>query len=382
MVLFSDPQTYQSLVSAQLKKGDAIAVARIAGIQAAKKTSDLIPLAHPSLAITGLTLSIQPFAPRTLPPHHTLTPKSYKLFKNGGVYIEAKVDCEGKTGVEMEAMMGASVAGLTMYDMLKGIDKAMTVSEVRVLRKSGGKSGAWNYDYATNKVVKADKTDDTQLGARRSDREGSIRNYPNAREIRSTPAISQQKPSQGLIGAEISSRLQQQKLESSVADGWVSEQQEEERRTADPTSQFYGTESQERAKGNQSNPIDDNNNTTTSNKDNDDARVLYSEEIPVHHYGSIRNALIRTHVSTYQQDIDHGRLVQVSKVDPQLDVNRILDSFNPSEDEPKYERKVLLKRGAVSYRDLINARFRRWHENNDVNGAFFSISSFLGRPRS
>ncbi|KAK5055317.1 hypothetical protein LTR84_013067 [Exophiala bonariae] len=360
-LLFSKPQTYESLVSAQLKKGDAIAVARIAGIQAAKKTSDLIPLAHPSLAMTGLTLTIKPFGPCTLPPNHNLTPKSYGLFKNGGVYIEAKVDCEGKTGVEMEAMMGASVAGLTMYDMLKGVDKAMTMTEVRVLRKSGGKSGAWSYDYATNKIKKADKTDDTHSGADWRGRGGPVRNQPKTPNPNNIQPNSYGGLSQEINDEDMYSTSQQQDLEPFITDEWAWEGDKE-------------------AKADQSDPVEDQ--TSSSNDENNDPRGFPSEEVTVHHDNSFRTASLRANVKTCQQDVDHGRLIPVSKINPQLSVNRILDTSNTSDDEPDYERKVLLKRGLVTYRDLVNARIRRWQEKNDTKGAFFSISTFLSSERS
>ncbi|RMD41042.1 hypothetical protein DV735_g4071, partial [Chaetothyriales sp. CBS 134920] len=124
---FSQPATLAALTAATLKKGDAIAVARVAGIAAAKKTADLIPLAHPGLAITGVEVDIEPF------------------FEPGG-NDDATVQCEGKTGVEMEALTAAMVAGLTMYDMLKGVDRGMSLEGGRVVAKSGGRSGAWRWD--------------------------------------------------------------------------------------------------------------------------------------------------------------------------------------------------------------------------------------------
>ncbi|KAJ9638131.1 hypothetical protein H2204_004442 [Knufia peltigerae] len=156
VLLFSDPQTYRALLAARLRKGDAIAVARIAGIQAAKKTADLIPLAHPGLSITGVKVRLEPFMSDQLPKPFTagslgLSPDTLRF---GGVAVMATVDCEGKTGVEMEAMSAASVAGLTMYDMLKGVDKAMVLTATRVVAKSGGKSGDWVWDEKSNAIVK------------------------------------------------------------------------------------------------------------------------------------------------------------------------------------------------------------------------------------
>ena len=166
-LMFSSPETFHALNSATLAKGDAIAVARVAGIQGAKRTADLIPLAHPGLQITGVEIDILPF-PRfnklmredavSLP----VDPTRQKAFiplqiarvaKHGGVLITATVSCHGKTGVEMEALTAANIAGLTMYDMLKGIDKGMVLREGRVTEKEGGKSGSWRYNWAKGEVV-------------------------------------------------------------------------------------------------------------------------------------------------------------------------------------------------------------------------------------
>lgn len=104
------------------KKGDVLATARIAGIMAAKKTSDLIPLCHP-LALSKVSVDF--------------------AFENDGIRVTAVVRLNGQTGVEMEAMTSASVALLTLYDMAKALDKAMVISGVRLLSKTGGKSGDW-----------------------------------------------------------------------------------------------------------------------------------------------------------------------------------------------------------------------------------------------
>ncbi len=156
VLLFSNSQTYNALLAARLRKGDALSVARIAGIQAAKKTADLIPLAHPGLSITGVSVRLEPFINGNLPVPFNKSSlglnQKAKMF--GGVVITATVQCEGKTGVEMEAITSASVAGLTMYDMLKGVDKAMVLTATRVVAKSGGKSGDWVWDDKTNAIVK------------------------------------------------------------------------------------------------------------------------------------------------------------------------------------------------------------------------------------
>ena len=107
------------------KKGDVLATARIAGIMAAKKTSDLIPLCHP-LLITKVSVDFQ--------------------IGDGVVDVEATVKVEGKTGVEMEALTACSVASLTIYDMLKAVDRGMKITDLRVVEKSGGKSGLFQAD--------------------------------------------------------------------------------------------------------------------------------------------------------------------------------------------------------------------------------------------
>ena len=110
----------RAIADGSMKKGDVLAVARIAGIQAAKRTSDLIPLCHP-LPVTKVTVELTVGADR--------------------VEIEATVETVGQTGVEMEALTAASVAALTVYDMCKSADKAMTITNVALWEKSGGKSG-------------------------------------------------------------------------------------------------------------------------------------------------------------------------------------------------------------------------------------------------
>jgi cyclic pyranopterin phosphate synthase len=110
--------------SARSRKGDVIAVARVAGIMAAKRTHELIPLAHP-LALTSIVVDITPDA--ALP----------------GLRVRATAKLAGKTGVEMEALTAVSVACLTIYDMAKAVDRGMEIGHVRLLEKRGGKSGLW-----------------------------------------------------------------------------------------------------------------------------------------------------------------------------------------------------------------------------------------------
>ena len=117
-------QTYDMVIEGSAKKGDVIGVARLAGIMGAKRTHDLIPLCHP-LAISKVTLDLTPDP--DLP----------------GIAIKALVKTKGQTGVEMEALTAASVAALTVYDMVKAADKSMEIGGLRVLLKDGGKSGRY-----------------------------------------------------------------------------------------------------------------------------------------------------------------------------------------------------------------------------------------------
>ena len=118
-------ETLAAIAEGQIPKGDVLAVARIAGIMAAKKTSELVPMCHP-LNISGVEVTL---TPRQSPP---------------SVEIEATVRIAGQTGVEMEALTAVSVAGLTIYDMCKAVDREMTVGEIRLVHKSGGKSGTFD----------------------------------------------------------------------------------------------------------------------------------------------------------------------------------------------------------------------------------------------
>jgi cyclic pyranopterin phosphate synthase len=117
-----EPETRRILLSGQTPKGDALATARIAGIQGAKRTADLIPLCHP-LAITGCDLTIEP------------------ALEEDRLIIEASVRCAERTGVEMEALTAVTVAALTLYDMLKAVDRGMAIEEVVLMEKRGGRSG-------------------------------------------------------------------------------------------------------------------------------------------------------------------------------------------------------------------------------------------------
>ena len=116
------PETLAAITGGAAKKGDVLGVARLAGIMGAKKTSDLIPLCHP-LPITKVALELEPVA--DLP----------------GIRIVATVKTGGQTGVEMEALTAVSTAALTVYDMVKAVDKSMEITGIRLLLKDGGKSG-------------------------------------------------------------------------------------------------------------------------------------------------------------------------------------------------------------------------------------------------
>lgn len=121
------PETLQLIIEGNMKKGDVLGVAQLAGIMAAKKTSDLIPLCHP-LLLNKIDVTCTP------------NPKA------SCVDIEAMVRLSGKTGVEMEALTAVTVAGLTIYDMAKAVDRQMKLTDIRVVRKEGGKSGNWLFE--------------------------------------------------------------------------------------------------------------------------------------------------------------------------------------------------------------------------------------------
>jgi cyclic pyranopterin phosphate synthase len=116
--------TLTTILAGDAKKGDVIGAARIAGIMAAKKTSDLIPLCHP-VRLTKVSVDITP--------DHALP----------GLNVRAEARCVGQTGVEMEAMTAVSIACLTIYDMAKAIDRGMSIEAIKLIEKRGGKSGVW-----------------------------------------------------------------------------------------------------------------------------------------------------------------------------------------------------------------------------------------------
>lgn len=116
------PELADRFFQGDLPKGDAAAVARVAGITGAKRTSDLIPLCHP-ISLSGVEVKVEP--------------------STHGVQITATVSTTGQTGVEMEAMTAVSTAALTVYDMVKSVERDVTIEAVRLLKKAGGKSGEW-----------------------------------------------------------------------------------------------------------------------------------------------------------------------------------------------------------------------------------------------
>ncbi|NRA03071.1 MAG: cyclic pyranopterin monophosphate synthase MoaC [Myxococcales bacterium] len=116
--------TLEAVLEGSSKKGDVLGVARIAGIQAAKRTADWIPLAHP-LAIESVEIDLRPEP------------------GEGSIEIEARVGISARTGVEMEALVAVSAAALTLYDMCKSLDRSIVIEEIRLVRKTGGKSGTY-----------------------------------------------------------------------------------------------------------------------------------------------------------------------------------------------------------------------------------------------
>jgi len=116
-------EALEAVRAGNIKKGDVLGTARIAGIMAAKKTSELIPLCHP-LMLSKIAIAFE--------------------FEDHGIRAEARVRLNGPTGVEMEALTAVSVALLTLYDMAKALDKAMVISDIRLLSKTGGRSGDWH----------------------------------------------------------------------------------------------------------------------------------------------------------------------------------------------------------------------------------------------
>jgi cyclic pyranopterin monophosphate synthase len=132
--IFMNPKTYNSIMSGRIAKGDVLAVAKVAGIMAAKKTSEIIPMCHP-LNLSHVEINFHPFE------------------KESRIDIEAKVKIKAQTGVEMEGFVAVATAGLTIYDMCKAIDRGIVLSNIHLVKKTGGKSGTYT---AKSSKVKAE----------------------------------------------------------------------------------------------------------------------------------------------------------------------------------------------------------------------------------
>jgi len=132
------PQTLERIKEGNIKKGDVLAVAQIAGIMGAKKTSDIIPMCH-NIFLTGADIDFK--------------------YLDNGILVEATVKTEGKTGVEMEALTAVSITCLTIYDMCKAIDKDMEIKDIRLMKKTGGKSGDYVRKEAVGKVISVNISD-------------------------------------------------------------------------------------------------------------------------------------------------------------------------------------------------------------------------------
>ena len=128
------PQTFEKIISGKIEKGDVFAVARVAGIMAAKKTAEIIPMCHP-LNLAHIEITFSP------------------VEKESRIDIESRVRIKAQTGVEMEALVAVTGAGMTIYDMCKAIDRGMTLSDIHLVMKKGGKSGV----YLRRKVAKGSR---------------------------------------------------------------------------------------------------------------------------------------------------------------------------------------------------------------------------------
>ncbi len=122
--VFMNPNTFKKIMSDDIAKGDVFSVARVAGIMAAKKTSEIIPMCHP-LNLSHVEINFFPFE------------------EESRIDIEAKVKIKAQTGVEMEGFVAVATAGLTIYDMCKAIDRGMVISDIHLVKKTGGKSGTY-----------------------------------------------------------------------------------------------------------------------------------------------------------------------------------------------------------------------------------------------
>ena len=118
------PSTLETILNKNISKGDVLQIARLAGIMASKKTSSIIPLCHPIL-IDSISVDLKPY------------------LKDSKIKITSNITCRGATGVEMEALTAVSASALTIYDMCKSIDRSIEILEIKLIKKSGGKSGEW-----------------------------------------------------------------------------------------------------------------------------------------------------------------------------------------------------------------------------------------------
>lgn len=125
--IFMQADTLKLILEGKHKKGDVLGIARVAGIMAAKKTADLIPLCHP-ISITHIEIELQPRK------------------EDGAIYCRAVTETRDQTGVEMEALSAVQIALLTIYDMCKAVDRGMKITDIQLLEKTGGKSGHWKRD--------------------------------------------------------------------------------------------------------------------------------------------------------------------------------------------------------------------------------------------
>jgi cyclic pyranopterin phosphate synthase len=130
-----NPKTFKNIQSGKIAKGDVMAVAKVAGIMAAKKTSEIIPMCHP-LNLSHVEVNFYPFE------------------KESRIDIEAKVKIKAQTGVEMEGFVAVATAGLTIYDMCKAIDRGMVISDIHLVKKTGGKSGTYQVQSSRLKAEK------------------------------------------------------------------------------------------------------------------------------------------------------------------------------------------------------------------------------------
>jgi len=134
-VIYMKPGTFRMIEDKKISKGDVLGVARVAGIMAAKRTHDIIPMCH-SIEVTGVDITFRPSRERNC------------------IEIKVSVKTVGKTGAEMDAIMSVSVTALTIYDMCKSVDKDMTITDICLLKKSGGKSGTYIRKVSKSQSVK------------------------------------------------------------------------------------------------------------------------------------------------------------------------------------------------------------------------------------